>query len=549
MIDKKNYGDIIDPSSEEFNLWGSPKLNNTIRYLVDAMNEVNPEAITASLSEIAILPDSTIKGDGLTDDTFAIQSLLNKLPINVVAKGIKVKLPSGKYKITSLTLPNGVQIEGDIPFDPNNMTGTWFYCVDQNNSAIILNSGSSVRNVAYYYPEQSWYAAGSKPLIAYPATIKIALHARRMFIEKIFFLNSYYGIDADRHHESLTVQDVNGYCMNQGLVADYSSDIDRFINVHFNYNALAVTNDMNAANYGQWTRKNGTAFTIKQADWTVLSNCFAWGYRKTYVLAQSANGSPSGVHFSKCGADATGQILNMSTGWGIDVSEMFGTCFYPTVQFGNTEAAIDTDLYAINISGGSDFSLNNSRFWGISKGVINLTVDQSNIIGNIFKDFGSQGVINITDYRAINLTNGQHNIIGNQFKGNNYARVYGILMNTVMTGATIVGNSFWNFAAGQWCIQSAGAVANFDIGVNNYYNCPNTVGLTGQETNHTEFNNKDFTTTGTITATTITATNSFKVPSVASNIPTGTNKLFVDSADNKLKFRDSAGAIRIVNLT
>lgn len=61
MIDKNLYGDIIETSKDSFNLWGSERLNNTVRYLVDAMEEVNPEAITSQLAQIVTeeLPQKT----------------------------------------------------------------------------------------------------------------------------------------------------------------------------------------------------------------------------------------------------------------------------------------------------------------------------------------------------------------------------------------------------------------------------------------------------------------------------------------------------------
>ena len=69
-------------------------------------NENSINLINSQLSEIAILPNSFgIKGDGVTDDTTAIQNMLNSLPYNTTGKGLKVKLPSGKYLITSISIP------------------------------------------------------------------------------------------------------------------------------------------------------------------------------------------------------------------------------------------------------------------------------------------------------------------------------------------------------------------------------------------------------------------------------------------------------------
>ncbi len=57
------------------------------------------------------------KGDGVTDDTTAIQNAINSLPDNHSgAYGGAVFVPSGIYIIsTDLTLPNGVKLKGDGP--------------------------------------------------------------------------------------------------------------------------------------------------------------------------------------------------------------------------------------------------------------------------------------------------------------------------------------------------------------------------------------------------------------------------------------------------
>jgi lysophospholipase L1-like esterase len=94
MIDPK-YGDIVDDINEPFNVDGSEKLNNTIRYLVDQMKVVDPESISASLAEKAKQSDLT-NGLALKRD----KSVL--ITMNDVDQDVKTAMTGGSVAVVGV---------------------------------------------------------------------------------------------------------------------------------------------------------------------------------------------------------------------------------------------------------------------------------------------------------------------------------------------------------------------------------------------------------------------------------------------------------------
>jgi hypothetical protein len=426
-----------------------------------------------SLADIAIQPKGA-KGDGTVDDTVAIQNALNTVPSNVYAKGVRVLLPSGHFKITSLTIPNGVTLEGQYAFDPINRTGTWFYCVDQVNPAIKLNTGTAVKNIAFFYPEQAWNSTAGTPLYAYPATLKVLLDAKRILIRDVLLQNSYIGIDADRHHEFLVLDNVQGYAIYKGVIVDFTTDIDRFKTVHFNANAWSVLNPPNMTEIAMWTRRNGIAFTVRRADWIVLFDIFGWGYRKGLRLEDSPATKtdmadviptgepkmPSGVHLTNSGFDACGICVEMASGYGIEVTDCFFTAF---------NSFEDNGTYtnnAIEVLGGQDITIKGCRWWGTSYGCLTLACENSIVTNNSFWEYGLRAVSDSQDIRAVSLYSGTHMIVNNVFNGKTGDRTYGVIINSSSSVTNIKDNTFRDFKTA--CINAIATANNFIIGQNIY---------------------------------------------------------------------------------
>lgn len=146
-------------------------------------------------------------------------------------------MPCGKYLITNIEIPENVTLLGENGKNAPEISGSVLYCTDKNNPAVILNSRSTIKNIAFFYPKQK--IVNNYP-VTYPETIKLTDTATSTLVEidNINLINSYYAINATPKHEKLRVNNVWGYAINKGLFIDGSTDVDIVNNVHFNYNTL-----------------------------------------------------------------------------------------------------------------------------------------------------------------------------------------------------------------------------------------------------------------------------------------------------------------------
>lgn len=140
------------------------------------------------------------KGDGITDDTSAIQSALNAAGS---AGGGTVYMPVGLYKIsTHLSVPSGVELRGPFgaPHPSENLdtcmllayegkdTGT----PDSDTAFITLAANSGVRGFTINYPDQG-YGSASAPVHTFPYTIRG--NGSGIWVDAVNMLNSYMGVD------------------------------------------------------------------------------------------------------------------------------------------------------------------------------------------------------------------------------------------------------------------------------------------------------------------------------------------------------------------
>jgi hypothetical protein len=348
-------------------------------------------------------------GDGSTDDTTAVQRAIDSL----AESGGTVHFPPGRYRVGALHLRAGVSLQGTYTF-ASLTSGSWLYCIDREAPALTLQSGTSVQSLGFYYPEQHWDHARSAPAHPYPPSVYVEESAKRILLRDVYFANTYEAIDVDRHHEYLILQNVQGYAIHRGIVEDFSSDIDRWTTVHFNYNCYWIAGDPDQELFAAWTRKHGTAFTIRRTDWLVMFDCFCWGYRTGIRLEDSpaGHGAPGGVHIVCCGFDACGACIDMTGGWGVRVSDSF------FVSFNHHQPGTDTDAAAVMVTGGGEFGLKNCRWWGCDRGAALLECSNSVIEGNGFMDFGRRGEHEQgTEHAALVLGRGLHQVNNNQFSG------------------------------------------------------------------------------------------------------------------------------------
>ena len=89
------------------------------------------------------------KGDGITDDTLAIQAAFNSVPV----EGGSVYLPPGKYLVTAtITIPNRTKIVGAGGFDANFNATSLIVCATNAIDVLFINAdGCTLEDFAVSY--------------------------------------------------------------------------------------------------------------------------------------------------------------------------------------------------------------------------------------------------------------------------------------------------------------------------------------------------------------------------------------------------------------
>ncbi len=140
-------------------------------------------------------------GDGLADDTPAIQAALNEMSR---VGGGTVYLPPGQYRVTAVTIPTGVELRGSLGGATHGGFASLSTCTllgygGKNTAApasdpalLTLAPGSGVRGFDVVYPEQG-YGSTSAPVVPYPFTIR-GLGAG-VWVENVSVANAFNLID------------------------------------------------------------------------------------------------------------------------------------------------------------------------------------------------------------------------------------------------------------------------------------------------------------------------------------------------------------------
>lgn len=252
------------------------------------------------------------RGDGLTDDTGAIQRAIDTAAL----KGGVVLIPPGRWLCKGhLELKMGVHLTGmnQAPQSWEPATGSILMPTEgrgneQAPAFLSMRTSTSLRGITIFYPEQR-----VEDIQPYPWTIQIdadpAIPKQVSFdstIADVTLINSYDGIRVGPHENGRhRIYDVNGCVLHRGISVDWTGDIGRIENVQFHSHFWA-----NKAFDGDWNKvfaymqKNLEAFVFGRTDWEYVTNTFVFPAKVGYRFVQTSNGAANG-QFSGIGADAT----------------------------------------------------------------------------------------------------------------------------------------------------------------------------------------------------------------------------------------------------
>jgi hypothetical protein len=328
--------------------------------------------------------DEGALGNGLSDDTGAFQSALNKAGVN----GDVVFVPAGTYQVLgNLRVPPYVTLEGvwRAPAYSDN----YAHQPDKKGTVLLASAGkenindkpfisleghsAGVKGLTIYYPDQG--VRDVRPnlrslILEYPFTIQGGNpggFSDNITIQDIQLVNSFQGIDlatyrCGRH----LIRGVYGQPLRVGIQVDQCLDIGRIEDVHF----WPFWRD--DAEIKTYTGTHGFALVLRRSDWQIVHNFFALGYHVGILFGHGLNNNFTGGcngQFSNINFDAADVGLDIYTvsGAGAHFSNLNIAC---TDELGHSiRCAILThpqgDLpRGLRIG---PLNITNGSFWGLFK--------------------------------------------------------------------------------------------------------------------------------------------------------------------------------------
>jgi len=308
-------GSLLDPNGNKYvtsTPGGSASSTNNITYLAPASSSV-PQTLTSKLSNIVSVTDFGAKGDGVTNDTAAIQAAINAAPSGSTLL-FPCRAAGGDYLITSPLIFNGktrMTIEGvtnsgyscDISFSATssynsvvNLVGAWYLSFE--NIVIDSANASNVPQTVLLLGRASSTAAAGNMIFQ---NVNVEGYATKALVYSVaseensynnvgFFLNGggakyvyYTSTSDDLGVDSLpTASDLSVWFSNS-IMSDFSSSIDpthSLVYIAGQAGGDSVWRD------GYFASASGTAVTINAANGvtyqgalTFDSNRFENGYQ------------------------------------------------------------------------------------------------------------------------------------------------------------------------------------------------------------------------------------------------------------------------------
>lgn len=328
------------------------------------------------------------KGDGITDDTKAIQSAVDSLGDS----GGTVALTSTlRYYVSSnLTIGNNVNIKGPHAFvgSPGNNKAMDY---GKLGGAILLNplstitlkSGAGLSGLLIYRSGMTFPAYNSSAFAGTAITVSgddaFVFKCMVLGFNKAFYSNGYQRPRIDY----LLGDNING------IEITNCSDVAYISNCHmWPFATIAASSNSPA-----WAERAGSAYNLHDTvDWGKLTNCFSYGYKFGFYISNA-----NSITLLSCGADNTKSFIG-SIGFNIS-----GTAT-DTRLIGCQAAAQDTG-YFINTGPGQATIMDSCVGWGNTVRAesrnIWVQIGDISVNGGIFRD-GQTGVyINSPDSRVM----------------------------------------------------------------------------------------------------------------------------------------------------
>ncbi len=396
---------------------------------------------------------------GNADSTAAIQAAID----SVKGAGGVVFLPSGQYRVNgTLDVPSGVTLRGEWknPDEGGLGKGTilkaYYGAGDEAATPFItIASGSCLRDISVWYPEQS----ATNP-VAYPYTIKGNGHTS---VYNVTLYNSYNGFK-NNSCSSMLIRGMYGTVLKTGIWGAYAYDVPRTEKVSFD-TAYWANSGLSGAPSGSsldalntYCENNTTGIIAGEQDWGYWYDIYVNHAKYACYLTAMMDDNGAKVH---PGNDAIGKLKTENVQYGIYIhstsypglevsycdidADVAGICYAPkpanTDYLGNEDGAVNAAYYsnASIIITKSDFSGSGYAYQGINDAGKRSAVNFNDCVFESWSDAAiymeegnlvcSNGVFSQSG-TAINLTG---NVVQAVLSGNTFASDNAVVYDEAIT--------------------------------------------------------------------------------------------------------------------
>jgi hypothetical protein len=374
--------------------------------------------------------DTGALGDGVTDDTAAIQKALDEAG---AAGGGVVHVPAGAYCIRgNLRIPGAVTLQGVFRTPPLNFKGPTGKLVgtvleayagrgSQEGEPFIRLAGhaATLAGLIVRYPE--WKQSDVPPL-PYPPTV-LGKGVEDVAVLDCLFLNAYEALHF-QGSARMIIRNVFGYPSYRGLYIDACYDISRVENCHFWPFGVHYKPD---DPYCKWVNVNGVAFEFGRTDWQYVTHTFCFGYGIGYRFSKTKNGSANGS-FVGIGADSCRRAVY------VEEAQKAGLLITNGEFVGRWSSKDSVGVEIAESVGQGKVNLNTCSFWGPLDMCLwsRSPRAQLSVANTNFCDWDISG----TDAPAVRLDAGKAVLQGNTFDD---GRTH-VLVGEKMISAILMGN-------------------------------------------------------------------------------------------------------------